>query len=45
MRYGVVVETGSTGEIFRDPQDAYTKDLLAAVPGRHWLPMQQDAIA
>ncbi len=45
MRYGVVVETGSTGEIFRDPQDAYTKDLLAAVPGRHWLPTRQDAIA
>ncbi len=45
MRYGVVVETGSTGEIFRDPQDAYTKDLLAAVPGRHWLPARQDAIA
>jgi len=45
MRYGVVVETGSTGEIFRDPQDAYTKDLLSAVPGRHWLPTRQDAIA
>ena len=45
MRHGVVVETGSTGEIFRDPQDAYTRDLLAAVPGRHWLPARQDAIA
>ena len=44
MRYGVVVETGSTGEIFRDPQDAYTKDLLAAVPGR-LAADPQDAIA
>ena len=45
MRYGEVVESGATGEIFRDPQAAYTKDLLAAVPGRHWLPTREDAIA
>ena len=36
MRYGEVVETGPTAEIFADPQAAYTKDLLAAVPGRSW---------
>jgi len=36
MRYGEIVETGPTGEIFRDPQAAYTKDLLAAVPGQAW---------
>ncbi len=36
MRYGEVVETGPTAEIFRDPQASYTKDLLAAVPGKSW---------
>ena len=36
MRYGEVVETGPTAEIFRDPQASYTKDLLAAVPGQAW---------
>lgn len=36
MRYGVVVETGATAEIFRNPQAEYTQELLAAVPGRSW---------
>lgn len=36
MRYGEVVEVGSTAEIFADPQAAYTKDLLSAVPGKSW---------
>ncbi len=36
MRYGEVVETGPTAAIFSDPQAPYTKDLLAAVPGRTW---------
>lgn len=36
MRYGEVVETGATAEIFSDPQAPYTRDLLAAVPGRSW---------
>ncbi len=36
MRYGEVVETGPTAAIFADPQAPYTKDLLAAVPGRSW---------
>jgi len=36
MRYGEIVETGPTAEIFRDPQASYTKDLLAAVPGQSW---------
>ena len=38
MRHGVVVETGPTAELFRDPKDVYTQELLAAVPGKDWLP-------
>ena len=45
MRRGKVVETGPTGEIFRAPQDAYTKELLAAVPGREWLPSRETETA
>ena len=36
MRFGEVVETGVTSEIFADPQHDYTKELLAAVPGQGW---------
>ena len=36
MRYGEVVETGPTAEIFRDPRHEYTRALLAAVPGKDW---------
>ncbi|MFE3793282.1 ABC transporter ATP-binding protein [Nocardia tengchongensis] len=32
MRQGCVVETGSTAALFDDPQHAYTRELLAAVP-------------
>lgn len=36
MRHGVVVETGPTAEIFRNPQHDYTRALLDAVPGKGW---------
>jgi peptide/nickel transport system ATP-binding protein len=36
MRYGEIVETGATGDIFDSPQHSYTRDLLAAVPGQNW---------
>ncbi|HUI98627.1 MAG TPA: ABC transporter ATP-binding protein [Usitatibacter sp.] len=34
MRYGEIVEHGATAEVFRNPQNAYTRELLAAVPGK-----------
>jgi len=37
MRYGEVVENGRTAEIFSNPQADYTRELLAAVPGRAWV--------
>jgi len=36
MQHGRVVEQGPAGEILTHPQQAYTKQLLDAAPGRHW---------
>jgi len=36
MRDGEIVEQGETARVYADPQHAYTRALLAAVPGRHW---------
>lgn len=33
MRDGKMVEMGSCAELFTNPQEAYTRDLLAAIPG------------
>ena len=40
MHRGKVVEYGSPSQIFDNPQDAYTRQLIAAVPGQHWDPTQ-----
>ncbi|MFJ8861760.1 dipeptide ABC transporter ATP-binding protein [Streptomyces sp. NPDC102451] len=34
MRHGRLVETGTTDDIFAAPADPYTKELLAAIPGK-----------
>ncbi|PPA73449.1 ABC transporter ATP-binding protein [Achromobacter spanius] len=40
MHRGKVVEYGSPTQIFDKPQHAYTRQLIAAVPGQHWDPTQ-----
>jgi len=34
MHDGEVVEYGNSDRLYRDPQHPYTKELLAAIPGR-----------
>jgi peptide/nickel transport system ATP-binding protein len=35
MRAGKVVETGTPDQIFDAPREEYTRQLIAAIPGRH----------
>ena len=37
MQRGEIVERGATAQIFADPQHAYTRSLLDAVPGKEWI--------
>ncbi|UAN03140.1 ABC transporter ATP-binding protein [Achromobacter mucicolens] len=43
MHRGKVVEYGSPSQIFDNPQHAYTRQLIAAVPGQHWDPTKAQA--
>jgi len=43
MHRGKVVEYGSPAQIFDNPQHAYTRQLIAAVPGQHWDPSRAQA--
>ncbi|MBO9355340.1 dipeptide ABC transporter ATP-binding protein [Bordetella petrii] len=38
MHQGKVVEYGSPTQIFDQPRHAYTRKLIAAIPGQHWDP-------
>jgi len=38
MQRGEVVEAGEVAHVFADPQHAYTKELLASIPGKDWTP-------
>ncbi len=40
MQNGVVVEEGRTSAVYSNPQNSYTKALLAAAPGRHMVFLQ-----
>ncbi|NRQ33669.1 ABC transporter ATP-binding protein [Nonomuraea sp. NN258] len=42
MHRGVIVERGRTADLLRDPQEDYTKALLAAVPRPGWKPTRRN---
>jgi len=43
MRYGEIVERGTTDQIFGDPQHPYTRHLIASEPSGHPDPLPADA--
>jgi peptide/nickel transport system ATP-binding protein len=43
MHRGRIVEMGSTSDIFRNPREDYTRELLAAIPGQQSLLVSEPA--
>ena len=41
MRAGVVEEMGPTDSVLADPQAAYTRQLIDAIPGPGWKPRRR----
>jgi peptide/nickel transport system ATP-binding protein len=40
MHQGRVVERGTPAEVFERPQNAYTQQLIQAIPGQGWSPLR-----
>ena len=45
MRRGQIVEYGAVADIFSNPSHVYTKELMAAVPGRQWSQANENRVA
>lgn len=45
MSHGKIVERGTVDQVFGDAQDAYTRQLLSAMPGRGWEVPDLDALS
>ncbi len=45
MQHGRLVEVGAVRDVFHAPKEAYTKELLAAVPGAGWTSDKEDITA
>lgn len=44
MNSGCIVETGNAAEVYRNPQDPYTKKLIAAAPGKGAMPEESSRL-